>query len=344
MLLDPFKEDFNLPTFPVEFRDRQGIKRCIVSNEPVNDIGSIVFIYNHPKWFGIMLSRFVSGKPNHLITDYPSLQICGAGAFNSILHVVFCPGDEESPISMDEIEQPEEVQVSLINHVNGSRFYIKFIEDLDIVDRCLGQPNENGEAALEIQQGVHFDTTLILPECSPWAELQTQVDRAAVKGVDKVVYVNPEIIIVLIHRSGDVHKYTGKISIYSPITIFICFGKGIPRDSMSYAAMIQFTGNSFQAIFDITEAIPLGKLGKTYDVEMITAREITNPIIPIVSGNTFIEFVFWHHGHKLSKDSFPVVHGDNRYDLAIKVDFKSLKILSDVTYLLLTYYITLSRV
>ena len=143
MLLDPFEKDLNLPTFPVEFRDCKGIKCCIIGNEPVNYIGSIVLIYNHPEWLGIMLSRLVAGKTDHLIADYPGLQISGAGAFNSILHIVFCPGNEESSFSMDEIEQTEEVQVSLIYHVDGSRFYIKVIEDLNIMDRSFGQSNKD---------------------------------------------------------------------------------------------------------------------------------------------------------------------------------------------------------
>jgi hypothetical protein len=344
MLLDPFKEKFNLPTFPVEFRDRQRIKHGIVGNEPVNNIGSIVFIYNHPEWLRIIISRFVTGKSDHLIADHPGLHIGRIGAFNGILHVIFCSGDEESPVSMDEVKQPEEVQVSLINHVNGSRFYIKFIKDLDIMNRSLGQTYKNGEIAFEIQQGMHLDTAFVFPECSPWTKLQAQADCAAVKGIDKIVYVNPEVIVVLIQRSGDVHKNTGKICIYPPVAEFIGFGKGVSRDGMFYAAMIQFIGDCFQAVLNISEAIPLGKLGKTHDIEMIPAREITNPIVSIVSSNTFIELVFWHHGHKLSKNSFPVIHGDKHYEYAINVDFKSLKFTTLVTYLLLTYYIILSRV
>jgi hypothetical protein len=343
MLLDPFKEKFNLPSLPVEFGDRKGIKHCIVGNKPVDDIGSIVFIYNHPEWLRILFSRFVSGKPDHLIADYTGLHISRTGALNGILHVIFCPGDKESPFPMDEIEQPEEVQVSLVNHVNGSWLYIKIIEDLDIMDRCLGQAYENREVAFEIQQGMHLDTTLVFPECSPWAELQTQAYRAAVKGIDKVVDVKPEVIVVLIHRAGDGHKYLSKICIYAPVAKFIGFGKGVSRNRMPYPAVVQFIGDCFQTVLNITEAIPLGKLGKAHDIEMITASEITNPVVSIVSGNTFIELVFWHHGHKLSKDSFPVIHGGNRYDLAINVDFKSLKFFNLVTYLLLTYYMALSR-
>jgi len=343
MLLDPFKEKFNLPSLPVEFGDRKGIKHSIVGNKPVNDIGSIVFIYNHPEWLRIMFSRFVTGKSDHLIADHPGLHISRTGVLNGILHVIFCPGDEESPFSMDEIEQPEEVQVSLINHVNGSRLNIEVIKDLDIMDRCLGQSYENREVAFEIQQCMHLDATPVFPESSPWAELQTQAYRAAVKSIDQVVDVKPKVIVVLVHRSGDVHKYLGKIGIYVPVAKFIGFGKGISRNRVPYPAMVKLIGDCLQAVLNISKAISFGKLGKAHDIEMITTSEIANPIVPVVSGNTFIELVFWYHRHKLSKDSFPVVHGDNRYDFAINVNFKSLKNLTLVTYLLLTYYIALSR-
>lgn len=112
---------------------------------------------------------------------------------------------------------------------------------------------------------------------------------------------------------------------------------------MFYDAMIQFIGDCFQSVLNISEVIPLGKLGKTHDIEIIPAREITNPIVPMVSDNTFIEFVFWHHGPKLSKNSFSVIHGDNHYEYAINVNFKLLKITTLVIYLLLTFHITLVR-
>jgi hypothetical protein len=211
------------------------------------------------------------------------------------------------------------------------------------MDRSLCKPHENREVAFEAQQGMHLDTTLVFPERSPWAEFQAQANCSAVKGIDKIVQIKPEVIVVLIHGPGYIQKNTGKISIYTPVAILIGFSKGIPRDSMSYPAMVQFIGNCFKTVLNITKAITLSKLGKAHDIEMITAGEIANTVVPVLSGNTFIELVFWHHRHKLSKNCFPVIHGDYRYDLTIKVNFKSLKTLNLVTYLLLTYYITLFR-
>ena len=343
MLLDPFKEEFHLPAFPVEFRDRQRIKYGIIGNEPVNHTGGIVLICNHPERLRIMFTRIIPSKLDHLVTYHTGFYINRAGAFNSILHIIFCPGNEESPVSMNKFIQAGEIQLSLVNYVYGSWLNIKVIKDFNIMDGSLCKSHENREVAFEVQQSMHFDTSFVFPERSPWAKLQAQADRAAVKGIDKVVDVKPEVIIVLIHWPGYVHKDLGKVSIYPPVSVFIGFSKGVSWNSMFYSAMVQFIGNGFQTVLNITKAITLGKLGKAHDIEMIPAREIANTEVSFVSGNTFIELVFWHHGHKLSKDSFPVIHGDNRYDLAINVDFKSLKTLPLVTYLLLTYYITLSR-
>lgn len=75
--------------------------------------------------------------------------------------------------------------------------------------------------------------------------------------------------------------------------------KGISRDSAFYPAIVQFIRDSIQTVFNITKAITLGKLSKAPDIKMIPTREIANSKAPLVSGNTFIEFVFWHHRQKL---------------------------------------------
>ena len=107
MLLDPFIEKLNLPALPVEFRDSERIKLSVVGNEPVNKIGSIVFICHHSDGFGVMFSRFVACKPNHFLTDNPCMIINGGRAFNDILHIVFCPGDKKCSLLVDKIEHPK---------------------------------------------------------------------------------------------------------------------------------------------------------------------------------------------------------------------------------------------
>lgn len=343
MLLDPFIEKLNLPTLPVEFGDGKRIKRRVVGNEPVNDTGSIVFICYHSEGLRVMLPRFVTGKSDHFIADNTCLIISNVGAFNNILHVVFCSGDKKSSLHVDEIEHPKEIQVAHINHINSGRFNIQFIEHSDIMNRSLGQTDKNWQITPKIQQCVHLDTALVFPESSPWAELQTQADSATVKGIDYVVNIKPEVIVHLIHWACNINKHPGKIRIYAPVTEFISFCKGVPRDRMLYAAVVEFTGDRFQTVFNVPETISLGKLSKAHDIEMVPTCKMADSMVPVIAVNTVIEFVFWYHGHKLSKDGLPLIHGDNRYDLALNVNFKSFKNSIFVMYLLLTYYMLNSR-
>lgn len=343
MLLDPFKEKFNLPTLPVEFGDSERIKLGVVGNEPVNDTGSIVLICYHSDGFGVMFFRLVTCKSDQFITDNTRLVINTIGTFNNILHVVFCPGDKKRSLLVDEIEHPKEIQVAKINHINSGWLNIKFIEDFDIMHGSLGQIDKNRKIASEVQQCMHLNTALVFPESSPWAELQTQAYSGAVKSIDQVVNVKPEVIIPLIHRACNINKHPGKICIYAPITKLIGLCKGVSRNRMLNAAVIEFARDCFQAVFNIPKTVSLGKLGKAHDIEMIPASKVADSMIPIVAVNTFIEFVFGYHGHKLSKDGLPLIHGDNRYDIALNVDFKSFKDSTLVMYLLLTYYIITAR-
>jgi hypothetical protein len=318
MLLDPLIEQLNLPTLPVEFRDSKSIELSVIGYEPVNNTCGEVLIYNHPEGFRVFPGRFVTCQAYHLITYYTGFQIGRTRVFNHKLHVVLGPGYEECSFCMDKIEQAVEINVPFIHYVNSSGLDVQFVQQSDIVDGSFGKVYINWQIASNIQQSMHFDTTFTFPESSPWAQLQTQAYCTTVKGMNKVVNIEPEAVVRLIH-------WTGKISIYSPVAKFISFGKSVSWNSMSDTTMVEFIGNCIKAVLNITETVSLSKLSEAYNIEMITASEITNPMVPIVSGNTFIEFVFWYHRHKLCKNCFPVIHGDYLYGLAIKVNFKSLK-------------------
>jgi hypothetical protein len=66
-------------------------------------------------------------------------------------------------------------------------------------------------------------------------------------------------------------------------------------------------------------------------------------MVPVIAVNTFIEFIFGDHGHKISKDDIPLIHGDNRHDLAFNIYFKPFKKSIFVMFLLLNDYMLISR-
>lgn len=325
MLLNPLIEQLNLPTLPVEFRDSKSVELSIIGYEPVNNTCGEVLIHDHSEGVGVFPGRFVTCQSYHLITYNTSFQIGRTGAFNNKLHIVLGSCYEECSFCMYKIEKTVEINIPFIHYVNSSGLDVQFVKQSDIMDGSLGQVYIDWEIAPEIQQSMHFDTTFTFPESSPWAQFQTQAYCTTVEGINKVVNVKPEAVVGLIHRTGNIYQDTSKISIYPPVAKFVSFCKSVSWNSMSYATMVKFIGNCIQAVLNITKTVSLSKLGEAHNIEVITAIEITNPMVPIVSGNTFIEFVFWYHRHKLCKNCFPVIHGDYLYDLAIKVNFKSLK-------------------
>jgi len=110
---------------------------------------------------------------------------------------------------------------------------------------------------------------------------------------------------------------------------------------MPDSTVVEFTGYCFQAVFYITKTVSLGKLGKAHDIEVIPTSEVADSMVPIVFGNTFIEFIFRDYRHQLCENCFSAIHGENRYEYTKNADFKSLKIITLVTYLILTNYMVL---
>ena len=338
MLFDPFKEKFHLPSFPVEFLDREGIQHSVIGDKPVDLVSSKVFICHHSEWFRVVHTRFWSCKSDHFIADHSRLYISWLRADYLKLHIILSDSNKESFLPINAIEQTEEVHICFIDHINSSRLYIQLIEDIDIVDRSLGQPHENREISPKIQQGMHLDPSFVFSECSPWTQFQAQTDGTAVKGVDQIVDIEPEVFVILIQWTSDVHKNTCEIGIDPPVAKFVGLSKGIPWNSMPDPTVVEFTGYCLQAVLDVTKTISFGKLGKAHDIEVIPTGEVADAMVPIVSGNTFIKFIFRDYRHQLCENCFSAIHGENRYDFTKNADFKSFKFFTFVTYLLLIYY------
>jgi hypothetical protein len=338
MLFDPFEKQLDLPTFPVEFRDRKWIQLSVIRDEPVYLICRKVFIGHHSEWFRVMLARFWSCKSDHFITNHSRLYISWFRINYLKLHIVLGDSNEERFLPINSLEQTEEVHICFIGHINGSRLYIQFIEDIYIVDRSLRQPHENREIAPQVQQGMHLDPSFVFSERSPWTQFQAQTDGTAVKGIYQIVDVEPEVVVILIQRTSDVHENTCKIGIDPPVAKFVGFGKCIPWNSMPDPTVVEFTGYCFQAVLDVPKTVSFGKLGKAHDIEVIPTGEVADTMVPIVSGDTFIKFIFRDYRHQLCENCFSAIHGENRYDFTKNADFKSLKLFTLVTYLILINY------
>ena len=87
MLLYPFEEQFNLPSFPIQLSDGQGFKFKIVGKETVNCICAKVFIYNKPERVRILQGGQPPQQPDGLIRD-ESGRLVNFSVFNDCISIL----------------------------------------------------------------------------------------------------------------------------------------------------------------------------------------------------------------------------------------------------------------
>jgi hypothetical protein len=78
-------------------------------------------------------------------------------------------------------------------------------------------------------------------------------------------------VLVYIKLAGLVNKYLGKLTVYSPIPIFICIGQSASGDFAPDAHMIKLLMHGAKATFNVTQAFSVSKLSEGHAHELIKA-------------------------------------------------------------------------
>lgn len=308
MLLDPFEEQFHVPTFAVEFCYGQGFITEMVCQETV-DVASVeVFVSDHPQFLGITLGGLVGGEFDNLISYDAGVLVDRIGLDDFVLHIVLRPGNEERPILVYPVEETEEVNISLIHHIDGTHFYAEFIQHPDIVSGSICEIDECGDVAAQVEKCMHLHTSLCFTESGPWTELQAEADSAAVEGIDRIVKVKPEGGIISIERPNSLNENLTEVPIDTPVAEFICLSQCVARNSVTDTAHIQLVGDGRQARFDVPETVLVRVLRHAHDQELIVAGEVPDTIVPVVSGYAIVELTSWNEGHELGKHCASLVH------------------------------------
>ena len=78
-----------------------------------------------------------------------------AGAGTAVLRVLFGSQNEEAQGLMKTV-QASEVKVGTVHDIEGSGFGDKLIKDIDVVEFAVGNVNECGDIATQVQKCVKF--------------------------------------------------------------------------------------------------------------------------------------------------------------------------------------------
>src|SRR5690554_583053 len=309
VLFYPFEEKFHIPPLPVKFGDGESLITGMVRNKAIDMPGGVIFIHNHTEFIRIFLRRHFFVQADNLITDYSCLHVDRSGRNNLIPHVVFCSGHKECAIFMNVVEEPEEINVSLIHQIDGTHFNAHFIHCIYIMYRCFCKMNEDRGVPSQVNLCMHFYTSLILAELCPWAKFKTETDGAAVESINHIVNIKPELVLG-IKWPHFLYEDLSQFGINAPVSILVGFCQCISRNSITNATVIQLSDNSqcIQARLDITQAVLICILSQAHYKKLIVAGKASGTIITLILGDYFIKFSTRYELHNLSENCLSEIH------------------------------------
>lgn len=309
MLFYPFEEKYHVPPFPIKFGNGESFVTSLVRYEAIHVSRGKIFIHNHTEFIWIFLRGYLFGQTDNLVTDYSCLQINRFRRNNLILHILFCPGDKERAILMDGVEESEEVNVSFVHQIDSTHLYAHLIHCIHIMYRCFGKMDENRNVSSQVNLCMHFYTSLILAELSPWTKLETETDGAAVESINHIVNIKSELVL-RIKWSYFLDEDLSQLGINMPVSILVGFCQCVSRNCITNAAVIQLSDYSqcIQARFNITPATLICLLSHTHNKNLVVAGKTPNTIITLILGDYFVEISTRYELHNLSENSLSGIH------------------------------------
>lgn len=182
VLLDPFEEQFHLPATLVELGDGHGREREAVREEDEPLAGLGIDIADTPERIRILSRGLWTGQHDGLIAAKPSGLVDRSGEAASRREIALGAHHEECAALSDRI-QASEVEVAAIHDVEGPWLREQQVEDGDIVRGAVGQVNERGNVATQVEQRMEFHGRLALAEARRGKQRQAQVDHGRVEDI-----------------------------------------------------------------------------------------------------------------------------------------------------------------
>ena len=169
-----------------------GNGKSLVRN--TNRLSLFVVVANATQRLRDSLERVVGFQDDRLIA-------LDAGRFVDLVRIAtlefeiaFGAGDEER-LGLMQVVESLEVEIAAIHDVIGAGYRNQMVQDVDIVQFSVGNQDEFGNVALEIQQRMQFDRPFGSAKLRPGKQRQTEVDGGGVQGVNRGVEIEPEVFV-----------------------------------------------------------------------------------------------------------------------------------------------------
>lgn len=166
MLFDPTKEQFYLPTTPIELSNRESRQEKIVGEKHQAFLACNIEVAHSAKSFGIATLGDRIVERDDLIALQAGLFVHPLGVQAPAVESFFGPSYKERSRLMHAVE-PSKIDIGAVHQVNGSSLPDQLIEDVDLVDLSARDDDHGWNTAAKIEQGVKLDSRFVSAELSP---------------------------------------------------------------------------------------------------------------------------------------------------------------------------------
>ena len=281
MLLDPLEEQFDLPARLVQLADGHRWRAERVGQEDVRLLRLRILETDAPQVERIAFSAVKARQRHGLVADDPPRPVVRRRVHPAQVRVRLGAGDEERARPMQG-EEPFVVEVGAVHHIHRRRLGEQQVEHVDIVQFAVGDVDEAGNVATQVEQRVHFHRGFGLAERRPGKQRQAEVDGGGIEGVDRVRQLQPQVLFG-IQPSGLGDQPLRELGEDAPVPALVGVGqRGTPHGGAD-AHVVQLGGLCREHRLDVAQAFPVGQLGEGQHTEMIGAGKRANPVIAMVA-------------------------------------------------------------
>ena len=191
MLLDPFEKQFDLPAAAIQLGDGQCWQGEIVGEEHQTFAGHRIFEADSTKrrveiLFGVKACQHDSLIANQASAAIDRMRVAPLG-----FEIGLGPDDKET-FGLVQLIKSIEVDVASIHDVESAGLGQQQIENVDVVQFAIADMQERRNVATQIQESVQFDGCLGRAKRRPSKHRKTQIDRAGIQSVDRIIEIDAE--------------------------------------------------------------------------------------------------------------------------------------------------------
>ena len=313
MLLDPSKEQFDLPATSVNVRNCQCGQVEVVAQEHRPSARLGIAVDHATQGIGVELRCLGAAEDDRLIAAH-SPWSCPRGETSTLLksRLLLARITKNAKPGLQAIESAE-VEIAPVDHVEGSAGLDRQgVQDGDVVGLAVGNPHGNkGYSRLhQVDERVQLDRTLAATEMrSQGNSVQAKVDGRGIQrvgGFARVGRLKPSAWYS--RRAPGRSRLERSPRRCGRSRCSLASASVLRAMTATKARVVELFVKGAEAGFDVPQALAIGQLSEGHAQELIETGEVANPSIAVIASDATVELVFGQRVDQLRKDVAIVEH------------------------------------